>query len=263
MNALLAIDFQNDFVLPTGALSVKGAVDDAKRVAKFLAQNGDKLDTLIFTLDSHRTIDISHPCWWLKPDGTHIDPLTPISYQQLLDGVYTPAFAPGWSLQYVKKLEDEGEFGHFIWPYHCLIGSEGHAIVKEIHNEINLWESKYRKPVTFVTKGDNPYTEHFGAFRANVEMAEDPKTQINQALLKTLITHNNVFLVGEARSHCVVNSLKQAIKEAPQLASKIVVLEDTMSDVPGLPAAFYDSVNNIYEEAKQKGVRFAKSTDNF
>ncbi len=39
---------------------------------------------------------------------------------------------------------------------------------------------------------------------------------------------------AEAKSHCVATSLKQAMDFAPELAKKITVIEDCMSDVPGL-----------------------------
>ncbi len=230
-SALLIIDGQNDFVLPTGKLSVAGAVEDMDRVVKLIMDHGDKFHSISCTLDSHRTIDISHPAFWNKADGTPVDPFTPISYQDLVDGKYTPNFHPKWAFSYVKQLEDQGEFGHFIWPYHCLIGSTGAALYEPLTLVLNAWEEKNKRIINYVTKGDNPYTEHFGAFRANIEMAEDPKTQFNQKLI-------------------------QLVNEAPSLASKVIVLEDCMSDVPGLPQGFYDQVKAIYEDSKAKGVRF-------
>jgi nicotinamidase/pyrazinamidase len=108
-----------------------------------------------------------------------------------------------------------------------------------------------------VAKGTYPLTEHFGIFRANVPIANRPETQLNQALIDTLEKYQNVYLVGEAKSHCVANSLKQAMEEAPALARKFVILEDCMSDVTGLSHLGQP----IYDKAKQMGIRFAKSVD--
>lgn len=261
-NALLIIDAQVDFMdLPGSALPVTGATADMDRVATFIKNNGARIDSISCTLDSHRTIDISHPSWWTDKDGNSVSPFTLITHQDLLDGKFTALFNPTWSFDYVKRLEEQGEFNHFIWPYHCLIGSEGASLYKPLHKVINEWEATRRIPVKFVTKGDNPYTEHFGAFRANIEMPQDPKTQFNQDLVNTLMQFDNVYLSGEARSHCVVNSLRQAVNEVPALASKIILLEDCMSDVTGLPAGFYQQVSDIYADAVKKGVRIAKSTD--
>lgn len=260
--ALLIIDAQIDFMdLPGAALPVAGACADMDRVAAFIKTNMQEISSISCTLDSHRTIDISHPSWWATSDGKNVAPFTPISHQDLLDGKYTALFNPQWSFEYVKKLEEQGEFQHFIWPYHCLIGSEGASLYKPLHKVINEWEAQRRIPVKFVTKGDNPYTEHFGAFRANIEMKEDPKTQFNQDLVDTLMKYDDVYLAGEARSHCVVNSLRQAVNEVPALAPKIILLEDCMSDVPGLPAGFYQQVADIYADAVSKGVRISKSTN--
>lgn len=259
--ALLIIDGQIDFMdLKDSALPVPGATADMDRVVAFIAKNADLLDNITCTLDSHRTIDISHPSFWMDKHGDPVSPFTPISSAEVENGTYTPRFNPSWSRSYVKALEDQGEFHHFIWPYHCLIGSAGAALYGPLHKAVNEWEAKKGKIVNYVTKGDNPWTEHFGAFRANIEMPKDPKTQFNQGLIKDLMTYDEVFLAGEAKSHCVANSLRQAITEVPALATKLVILEDCMSDVPGLPQAFYDEVNKIYDNARNAGVRFVKST---
>lgn len=260
--ALLVIDAQNDFMdLPGSALPVAGATADMDRVATLIKNNIAVIGSITCTLDSHRTIDISHPSFWVDKDGAFVQPFTPISYKDLQEGKYTARFAPIQSVDYVKKLEEQGEFGHFIWPEHCLIGSVGAALYQPFHEALKLWEASKGKIVTYVTKGDNPFTEHFGAFRANIELAQDPRTQFNQKLISDLMSNDVVLLAGEAKSHCVANSLRQAITEVPALAPKIVVLEDCMSDVPGLPTAFYDEVQKIYDDAKSKGVRFVKSTD--
>jgi nicotinamidase-related amidase len=153
-------------------------------------------------------------------------------------------------------LEQQGEFCHFIWPYHCLIGSRGAAIDDNIMEALIDW-TKDGKFYQVVAKGTYPLTEHFGIFRANVPIANRPETQLNQALIDTLERYQNVFLVGQAKSHCVANSLKQAMEEAPNLASKFIILEDCMSDVTGLGHLG----DPIYAKAKSLGVRFSKTTD--
>lgn len=261
-SVLLIIDGQVDFMdLKDSALPVPGATADMDRVIKFIENNSKHLGAISSTLDSHRSIDISHPSFWSDKDGNPVAPFTQITYKDLQEGKFTANFDPKWAFEYVKKLEDQGEFPHFIWPYHCLIGSAGAALYAPLSKALNKWELENGRIVKYVTKGDNPYTEHFGAFRANIEIAKDPKTQFNQSLVKLLMEHDDVYFAGEAKSHCVVNTLRQAVTEVPALASKIVLLEDCMSDVTGLPAAFYKHVESIYNDAKAKGVRTAKSTD--
>lgn len=257
--ALLAIDVQNDFHdIPGAALPVAGAVEDTKRLAAFIEKVNP--GAIFASLDSHYSLDISHSAWWLDAQGNPVPPFTPITSADIKAGKYVPRIDPKQSLNYVESLEANGEFGHFIWTDHCLIGSEGHALHPIFMQALNKWMAKNLRWVNFINKGVNPFTEHFGIFRANIPIAADPSTSPNQAMFVTLNNYDEIYLAGQARSHCVANSLKQLLEIAPQLASKLVVLEDCMSNVPGLPADFYTYVDSIYADAVSKGVRIAKST---
>lgn len=257
--ALLVIDAQIDFCDVVGAaLPVDGAVADMQKIADFVKNQNPS--SIFASLDSHYGLDISHPAWWTEATGKNVSPFTPISSDDIKNGKYVARVDPKGSLAYVEALEKNGEFQHFIWPEHCLIGSPGHALHPIFFDSVNEWMKSNMKWVAFINKGTNPMTEHFGIFRANVP-SNDPSTQVNQGIFKTLNDHDEVYLAGEARSHCVANSMKQMLEIAPQLASKLVVLEDCMSDVKGLPSDFYTFVDGIYADAKAKGVRFAKSTD--
>jgi nicotinamidase-related amidase len=257
--ALIVIDCQIDFHDVAGAsLPVTGAVKDTGKISQFI-KNIDP-DTIFASLDSHYVLDISHPAWWENADGTLVSPFTPISSDDIKNGKYMARIDPTRSLKYVENLEANKEFSHFIWPEHCLIGTVGHSLHPIFFNAISDWMQMKKKWVNFINKGVNPYTEHFGIFRANVPLSEDPATQVNQGIFQTLMSHDVVFLAGQARTHCVANSLRQMLQIAPALAPKIVVLEDCMSNVPGLPQDFYDYVDTIYGDAKNQGVQILKST---
>lgn len=268
--AVLGIDFQKDFTVPAGpnqkqgALYVKGAEDDVKRTARFIMNNIDAIDRIILTMDSHRVVDISHPTGWVDGEGKPIGPMTPISHQDILDGKYSWTLNPQWAREYTKRLEAAGS-QHFIWREHCIIGSEGHNIDPVILDAVHAWERR-RGGITgaeYVTKGSHPLTEHFGAFQAQVPIDNEPGTQPRLALLHTLQEFDSVFLCGEARSHCVLNTLNQVLMLAPELAPKLVVLEDCMSDVPN-PAPNVDFsalFPPVAAKAKAMGTRFALSTD--
>jgi nicotinamidase/pyrazinamidase len=255
-NAILIIDAQYDFCNPQGALFVAGADADMKRLAAWIKINKSQIDHISVTMDSHPVNDISHPSFWQDKNGNFPNPFTPITSQEIKDGKWSPRFFPKEATGYVESLEKQGEFGHFIWPNHCLIGSRGAALDDNIMDALIEW-TKDGKFYQVVAKGTYPLTEHFGIFRANVPVANRPETQLNQALIDTLEKYQNVYLVGEAKSHCVANSLKQAMEEAPNLAGKFVILEDCMSDVTGLGHLGAP----IYSKAKAMGIKFAKSTD--
>ncbi len=259
--ALLLIDAQNDFVLPNGALPVAGAEADMNRWVTFAKNNMNRVHQIFCTLDSHNTLHVAHPSWFANPDGTNVLPFTQITSQDVKNGKYTINFAPQKTIIYLEQLEAQGEFTHMIWPYHCVIGTTGAALYQPVSDFLSEFERKMGMTTQYVAKGSNPLCEHFGAFRANVPVLGAKETELNQPLLNALNQHDIVVLAGEARSHCVANSLKQLLDDAAYLSKKLYILEDCMSDVPGLPQVFYDEVQKIYDRARNEGVTFIKSTD--
>lgn len=258
--ALIGIDLQIDFMnLPGSALPVPGAVRDTERLSTWIGKRDPSV--IITSMDTHYELDISHPAWWRKADGSFIDPFTLVSSADIESGKYYAVVDPKRSLEYVKSLEQNGEFMHCIWIPHCIKGTAGQGLLPVYQNALSDWENKHKKWTSFIDKGINPFTEHFGIFRANVPLPGDPNTSVNQGIFKLLNEMDEIILAGQARSHCVVNSLRQLLQIAPNLADKVVVLEDCMSDVQGLPTDFYVSMNAIWNDAKAKGVQFAKSTD--
>jgi nicotinamidase-related amidase len=253
--ALLIIDAQYDFCDPSGSLFVPGAEDDMKRVSDFIIKNKKKIDYIALTQDNHQIIDISHPSFWQDKDGKFPDPFTIITAQQVNEGEWSPRFAPQKAIKYIEDLEAQGEFPHCIWPEHCIVGSKGAAILDKIMDSVKEW-SRQGRFYQVVAKGTNPLTEHFGAFRSNIPIQNQPETQFNQKLIQTLESFDVVYFAGEAKSHCVANTLKQAM-DFPELAKKFVILEDGMSNVPG----FENLATSIYDNANSLGIQVAKTID--
>jgi len=232
-NALLIIDAQEDFCNPSGSLYVPGAEKDMERLAQFIENNLQEIDFIGLTMDSHQVIDISHPGFWQDKDGKNPPIFTQITSNDVLNGVWSPRFYPQEAITYISELEKQGEFPHCIWPEHCIIGSPGAAISPIIMKSVEKWCRVKGEFHQVVTKGTWPLTEHFGAFRANVPVVGHPETQLNSGLIQKLEKFQNVYFAGEAKSHCVANTLKQAM-EFPTLAKKFIILEDCTSDVPTL-----------------------------
>ncbi len=255
-NALLVIDAQYDFCNPNGALFVPGAAEDIQKLCQFILTNQAQLDHICVTLDSHPVNDISHPSFWMDKDGQFPAPFTQITLAEVQAGRWSPRFYPQEAIKYLTVLEAQGQFPHFIWPEHCLIGSKGAALDDQLLDALRTW-TREGKWYQAVTKGTYPLTEHFGIFMAQIPVPDRPETQLNQGLISTLENYQHVYLAGEAKSHCVATSLRQAMEYAPNLAEKIIVLEDCMSDVPGMSHLG----NPIYEEAKRQGIRFGRTTD--
>jgi nicotinamidase-related amidase len=174
------------------------------------------------------------------------------------NGKWTARFDPVRSNKYIHELKKQDEFPHCIWPEHCIIGTEGAAVMPVLMDAIMEWSRQGINMGSYgtFTKGAYPFSEHFGAFRANVPTSDIPSTQLNQELITTLNNFQTIYFAGEAKSHCVANTLKQAM-DFPNLAQKFIILEDGMSPVTG----FEQMGQPIYDAAKKMGIVFDKTTN--
>ena len=255
-NAFLVIDTQFDFCHPDGALFVPGAEQDVDRMADLIRQYPGRIDHIVVTLDTHYLLDIAHPLFWQDAAGNHPSPFTRITGDDVDAGRWAPQFSADKARQYVRDLEADGQFSHFIWPEHCLIGSRGAALHDTLLDALKDWSRERERNYTVIQKGLYPLTEHFGIFQAQVPDLDVPETQLNTALIADLSRFDTIYLMGEAKSHCVANSLKQLLDFAPLLASKVVVVTNCMSDVTGMGHL----ADPIYREARTLNVRFMESS---
>ncbi|MSQ03983.1 MAG: isochorismatase family protein [Myxococcales bacterium] len=265
---LLVIDPQNDFVSKTGNLSVVGAAADMDRVASMMRRIGPKLGDVHFTLDSHRKVDISHPMWWKNPAGQRPSPFTMISVADVENGVWTTTQPGAYkrSLAYVRALAATGRYPHVVWPEHCLIGDAGHNVWPLLAEAAHDWEFSQHGMVDFVTKGSNPWTEHFSAVQAEVPDPADPSTQVNTGLIRTLEEADIILLAGEALSHCVANTVRDIVTNFsdPRYAQKLVLLTDACSCVANPPGTtlFTDMATAFLRDMKAMGMK-TSTTDSF
>lgn len=255
--ALLLIDPQNDFCAPDGALFVPGADHDMNRVARLIERLGEGLHDVVFTLDCHVKRSIFHPDWFIGPQGERPAPFTQIKVDDLNTGRWKATSFPERTLEYLVRLERQGEFSHTIWPEHCLIGTEGCAVYLPVMQAILNWSAATRRSYLPVIKGLAEDSEHYGVFQAQVVWDDNAQTSFNYELLNRLAASDRILLAGEALSHCVATSLKQMLIAAPYLASRIILIEDCSSPVPGFEAL----ANTIYAAAFSQGVSFRKSSD--
>jgi nicotinamidase-related amidase len=139
----LIIDPQEDFCNPNGTLFVPGAETDMARLAAMVRRLGSRITNLHVTLDSHHTLDIAHPIWWQDAEGGHPAPFTIITPDDLAAGRWQAAdpASRDRSEAYVRHLAANGRYPLCIWPYHCLIGSAGHAVVPDLFGALREWEA--------------------------------------------------------------------------------------------------------------------------
>lgn len=256
----LVIDNQMDFMdYDHSALRVPGANEDTKRICSLINKVNPK--TILATQDSHYPFCISHCSWWTNADGTPVtQPFQFVTSADVKNGKFVARYDPIGSLAYLEALEAQGEFTHFLWPDHCIMGTPGHAFQPDFSEALKQWSVRNMAWPLLQMKGQDPRTESFGVFRANIPNA-NPATQVNQGLIQQIASHDQVMLMGQAYTHCDLNSLKQLLEIEPSLANKVTLVTDCMSPVLGLPDDFYQMVEDQYKKFFAQGVKTIKSTD--
>jgi nicotinamidase-related amidase len=252
---LLIIDPQNDFCdlpesyrpeLASGeraepALPVPGAHRDLLQVAQLIEGGGRGLNGVTVTLDSHQHLDIAHPTFWKTGGGEPVSPFTRITAQDVRQGRFVPRLEGAWSrvVAYLEQLEAQGRFQHMVWPVHCEVGSWGHNVHPALRAAYNAWEERTLRSVLKVTKGENPWTEHYSAIQAEVPDVEDPATQFNRRLVDVLRQADRLFITGEAGSHCVKATTEHLLAAlGPDEVRRLALVTDCMSPVAGFEAVY-------------------------
>ena len=257
---LLVIDPQVDFCDPHGALYVPGAEKDMGRLAAMIKRLKSKIDDIHVTLDSHHTIHIAHPIFWKDSRGNHPPVFTSISRADVENGVWTTTVPSLYrrALDYVRKLEENGRYELTIWNPHCLIGSPGHAVLPELFRAFQEWEQRFAF-VDYVTKGSNILTEHYSAVKADVPDPSDAATQMNTRLVETLQNADLVAVAGEARTHCLANTVRDVANNFgdDSFISKLVLLTDASSDIPG----FESHGEALIREMTARGMQLSTTTE--
>jgi nicotinamidase/pyrazinamidase len=258
---LLIIDPQNDFCdIPGASLPVAGADADLRRVAALLSAHGDQIDGITVTLDTHRRLDIAHPGFWTRADGGELAPFTQISAAQLRAGEYRPRLADALprAQAYLDALEARGRYQLMVWPVHCELGSWGHNVHAGLQAALVAWQLQRQRHVEFVLKGMNPWTEHYSALQAEVPDPADPGTQLNRALVERLDACDELWIAGEASSHCVKATVEDLADHLPSAQlDKLVLIRDGMSPVGG----FEPQAAQFLQGMRARGLRIATTDE--
>ncbi|RYF55293.1 MAG: cysteine hydrolase, partial [Comamonadaceae bacterium] len=156
---LLAIDPQNDFCdLPADwhgrdslsgqpiapSLPVAGAHADLQRLADWLRAQGENIDAVTVTLDSHQRYDVAHPGFWRTDAGGEVAPFTSITAAQVRAGRFAPRDSTALPrvLRYLDALEAQGRYTLMVWPVHCEVGSWGHGVHADLLAACGEWQAR-------------------------------------------------------------------------------------------------------------------------
>jgi nicotinamidase-related amidase len=288
---LCLIDVQKDFCFPEGSLFVagrsgRGAVDDSRRIAEFVYRNLGAITDITATMDTHFAYQIFFASFWVTADDQPVAPHREITTAQIDAGEVRPNPAVAkwlcggnypWLLSqvrfYCETLEKAGKYRLYLWPPHCLLGSDGHALAGVVH-EARLFHSYVRSAQSWVeVKGGNPLTENYSVMQPEVLVRHDgqPLAQKNTSFLRTLLAADAVIIAGQAASHCVKSSIDDILGEIvatdPALAKKVHLLTDCMSAVTvpdgrgGFVADFTGEADAALARFAAAGMKLVKSTD--
>lgn len=263
---LLVIDPQVDFCNPQkGKLYVQDAEKDIEKLSKFVESFGSKIKKIHVTLDCHHLIDVSHPLMWRNSEGKNPDPFTIFGSKEIKDGVWIPIFPflRQRFIDYCEALEKSGRYPLCIWPPHCLIGSEGNQVMPILFDILLKWEESRIDNVDYVSKGSNVYTEHYSAVKAEVPDPDDPSTQLNTRLIKTLMEADTILIAGEAGSHCVKSTVEDIADGFgdDSYIQKMTLLEDAVSPVISPVVDFPAIQKQFISDMQKRGMKIAKTTD--
>ena len=261
---LLLIDMQVDFCHDNGSLYVPGAEEDIRRLITFLFRYAGHITDVTCTLDSHLPYQIFHPAWWVDEAGNHPKPLTIITAEEVREGRWRPLEMPEWSREYVARLEAESKKQLTIWPYHVMVGGMGNALDPQLWATVT-WHALARKtqPV-WMRKGLIPQSEYYSAIQPEIHVPGHPHGTPHTPLFDTVAESDAVLVAGEAKSHCVLETLEDIVarfEDEPEVLEKIYVLTDCMSSVVHPEVDFEAIAVEQFEAFAENGVNFVKSTD--
>ena len=257
--ALILVDMQIDFILGNGALSVPGAVGDVKRLVEWAFRNLPSITEILASLDTHLPYQIFHPLYWrtvMQGEWQMPHPLTPITSQDYMSR-YQPIIIPEfdvddvWNESYVVGLEQVNKKTLMEWTIHCLEGSVGRSLHPAISDLILFHSAARQVNPTFRPKGTSVATEQYEIWSAERPVPNDPDTQLDANALFRLAQFDEIYIAGEAKSHCTLETIRKMVewgeKHAKDMLSKMNVMMDCMSSVQHPKIDFDTPANRAYE----------------
>ena len=278
---LLAVDVQNTFCTPGFELFVagrsgSGALEDSGRLCAFVYRNLPALTEIVVTMDTHQAFQIFHAPFLVDQGGRHPDPYTLVDADEVEAGRWRvdPAAAQTVGLDtnragehlraYVAMLASGGKYDLTIWPFHAMLGGIGHALVSAVEEAFFFHAIARRSQTRFEVKGRNPLTEHYSVLGPEVELGSRGERlgERNNALVEHLRGFDAVLVAGQAKSHCVAWTVEDLLADAPELTSRLYLLEDCSSPVVvGEAVDYTDDADAAFARFTQAGAHVVRSTE--
>lgn len=251
---LLIIDPQNDF--HTGTLAVPHAIEDAEKIVQLI--DSDIFNEIHVSLDTHTHKHIGHPGFYSN-GYTQLNTYT--GEQIAADSTLPEGYLKNYNTAHENETTGRGG-PYMMWPEHCIENTDGHKIFDSIDNALKVAKGR-EKNVKYHIKGQNELTEMYSIFSATVDPQTccgmkdrysgvntktydiavgldsyeiacecvNLNTQRNEGLINNLLGsdgQNTVYVCGQAKSHCVADSINDLLKAKK---GKVVLVNDASSPV--------------------------------
>jgi len=280
---LVLIDVQNSFCIPEFDLFVAGrsgygAVEDNKRLCRFIYRNLANISQMVITLDTHQVFQIFHAAFLVDDAGRHPEPYSIITAEDVRRGKWrispeackvlriSPEYAERYLLHYVEALEKGGKYRLTVWPYHSLLGGIGHALVPSVEEAVFFHSIARSSQPLFRIKGNNPLTEHYSALCPEVRHGPDGEElgRLDVELINYLAGFDAIIIAGQAKSHCVawtVEDLQKNFSEIdPSLLERVYLLEDCTSPVVVKGVVDYTEIaDETFRRFEKSGMHVVRS----
>jgi nicotinamidase/pyrazinamidase len=166
----------------------------------------------------------------------------------------------------VDILEETAKKQLMVWPYHVLLGTTGHALVPAVAEAVAYHTLARQVQPNYVIKGMIPYTENYSAIEPEVSLPESLQThphraEVNHALLNEMAAYDVIYVTGQAKSHCVLETVGSMIRHyPPEHVQKIHLLTDTMSSV-GHPEVDFDAMaDDTFAQWQAQGIKLTTTS---
>ena len=237
-SCLIVVDVQNDFLSPTGALSVPNSEEIIEDVNALVDVFSERNELVIFTQD------------WHCPE--HSSFASAEKNKKPFDEVVKC---------YKKNEGGEVKVVQTLWPDHCVQGTKG----AEFHERIRVPSS-----AKVIRKGFRKRVDSYSAFLENDKETETGLSEfirgVNKGLELSSLTSSSKSDDNAAKSpkitHCVIVGVafdycvRFTAEDAFELFDRVVVLEDVTRAVN-----LGDSVKEARKAMEQKGVHVVKISD--
>ncbi|MFN8448879.1 MAG: hypothetical protein U0521_09875 [Anaerolineae bacterium] len=263
---LLLVDMRVDFVHTDGSLSVPGMIRRCPpRVIEWIFRNLPVVTTIAASLDSHVPLSIFFPTWWSGADerGTRRR-YTVIRSDEVRAGALDAALPAGLVSRILREAGSAGEkrVDDLAKTHHADRHARG-TLTPALYEAVAYPPAARQAQPIFLQKGTIPQTEFYSILEPEVKVPDHPAGSLNTTFLNTLAGYDRVYVAGEAKSHCVletVASITRAFADQPAVLDKFYLLDDCMSSVAHPTIDFEALAQQAFARFAEAGVHLVKSS---